>query len=114
MAYIQLNRLTHLFNATLQTCLIPKDFKTARSTPMHKGGSFDVDNFRPISVLPALSKISERTIHDQLYSYLNVNYLLANCQLGFRPSYSTATYLTEISYNLLDKMDNRFLIGGIF
>ena len=60
--------LTHLFNATLQTCLIPKDFKTARITPIHKGGSFDVDNFRPISVLPALSKILERAIHDQLYS----------------------------------------------
>ena len=64
--------LTHLFNAILQTCLIPKDFKTARITPIHKGGSFDVDNFRPMSVLPALSKILERAIHDELYSYLNV------------------------------------------
>ena len=39
---------------------IPNDFKTARITPIHKEGSFDVDNFRPISVLPALSKILER------------------------------------------------------
>ena len=51
--------LTHLFNASLQTYLIPKDFKTARITPIHKGGSFDVDNFRPISVLPAVSKMLE-------------------------------------------------------
>ena len=106
--------LTHLFNATLQTCLIPKDFKTARIAPIHKGGSFDVDNFRPISVLPALSKVLERAIHDQLYSYLNVNKLLANYQSGFRPSYSTATCLTEISDYLFDKMDKRYLIGGIF
>ena len=71
--------------------------------------------FRPISVLPALSKILERAIHDQLYSYLNVNKLLANCQSGFRPSYSIATCLTEISDYLFDKMDKRyFLIGGIF
>ena len=107
--------LIHLFNATLQTSLIPKDFKTARISPIHKGGSFDVNNFRPISVLPALSKILERAIHDQLYSYLNVNKLLANCQSGFRSSYSTATCLTEISDYLFDKMDKRyFLIGGIF
>ena len=79
--------------------------------PIHKGGSFDVDNFRLISVLPALSKILERGIHDQLYSYLNVNKLLANCQSGFRPSYSTATCLTKISDYLFDKMDNRYLIA---
>ena len=54
---------------------------------------FDVDKFRPISVLPALSKILKRAIHDQLYSYLNVNKLLANCQSGFRPSYSTAIHV---------------------
>ena len=106
--------LTHLFNATLQTSLIPNDLKTARITPIHKRGSFDVDNFRPISVLPALSKILEIAIHDHLYSFLNVNKLLANCHSGFRPSYSTATCLTEISDYLFDKMDKRYLIGGIF
>ena len=35
-------------------------------------------------------------------------------QSGFRPSYSTATCLTEISDYLFDKMDKRYLIGGIF
>ena len=75
---------------------------------------FDVDNFRSISVLPALSKILDKAIHEQLYSYLNVNKLLPNCQSGFRPSYYTATCLTEISDYLFDKMYKRYLIGGIF
>ena len=44
----------------------------------------------------------------------DVSKLLANCQSGFRPSYSTATCLTEISDYLFDKMDKRYLIGGIF
>ena len=65
-------------------------------------------------MLPALSKILERAIHDQLYSYLNVNKLLANCKSGFRTSYSTATCLTENSDYLFDKMDKTYLIGGIF
>ena len=60
-----------------------------------------------------MSKILERAIHDQLFSYLNVNKLLANCQSGFRPSYSTATCLTEVSDYLFDKMDKRYF-GGNF
>ena len=104
----------YLIQLYKQSCLIPKDFKTTHITPIHKGGSFDVDNFRPISELPALSKILKIAIHDQLYSYLNVNKLLANHQSGFRPSYSTATCLTEISDYLFDKTDKRYLIEGIF
>ena len=66
------------------------------------------------SLLPSLSKILERAIHNQLYMYLNENRLLANCQSGFRPLYSTATCLTEITDYLLDKMDQGNVIGGIF
>ena len=40
-------------------------------TPVYKAGDkSDVNNYRPISVLPILSKILERTVHDQLYKYL--------------------------------------------
>ena len=91
-----------------------KRFKTARISPIHKGGSHDIDNFRPISVLPSLSKIVERAIHNQLYMYLNENKLLANCQSGFRPLYSTATCLTEIIDYSFDKMYQGNVIGGIF
>ena len=45
----------YLFNMSIKTCIIPKDFKTARISPIHKGGSHDIDNFRPISILPSLS-----------------------------------------------------------
>ena len=106
--------LTYLFNMSLKTCIIPNDFKTARITPIHKGGSHDIDNFRPISVLPSLSKILERAIHTQLYKYLNENKLHPDFQSGFRPFHSTATCLTEITDYLFDKMDQGHVIGSIF
>ena len=42
--------IIYLFNMSIKTCIIPKDFKTARISPIHKGGSHDIDNFRPISI----------------------------------------------------------------
>ena len=49
--------LTHLINLSLQTGLFPKDWKLAKIVPIHKSGSHSsIDNYRPISVLPVLSK----------------------------------------------------------
>ena len=45
---------------------------------------FDLNNYRPISVIPAVAKIFEKIIYDQLYQYLNENGLLHSGQSGFR------------------------------
>ena len=49
----------------------------------------ELTNFRPISVLPVLSKILERVVHDQLVSHLLKFNLLSDRQSGFRPKHST-------------------------
>ena len=53
-------------------------------------------NFRPISVLPVLSKVIERHVHDSLYSYLTENNLIYPRQSGFRKNHSTDTALIQI------------------
>ena len=59
-------------------------------TALFKSGNrSDPDNYRPIAILPTLSKILERTAHQQLYSYLNENLKLTSKQFGFRPKLST-------------------------
>ena len=61
--------LVRLINHSFQVSVFPSRWKTAKVTPLHKGGDLDeVSNFRPISVLPVLSKVIERHIHDALYS----------------------------------------------
>ena len=69
--------LAHIFNCTLETGEIPDEWKVAKVTPVYKDGQHcDTNNYRPISVLPVTSKILERAVHDQLYSYLVINNLL--------------------------------------
>ena len=73
--------LTCIFNQSLLTGIYPSDWKLAKVTPIFKNGSkTDLNNYRPISVIPAVAKIFEKIIYDQLYNYLNVNDLLTSCQ----------------------------------
>ena len=77
--------LTCIFNPSLLTGIYPSDWKVAKVIPFFKNGSkTDLNNYRPISVIPAAAKIFEKIIYDQLCNYLNANDLLTSCQSGFR------------------------------
>ena len=102
--------LTCIFNQSLLTGLYPSDWKLAKVTPIFKNGSkTDLNNYRPISVIPAVAKIFEKIIYDQLYNYLNVNDLLTSCQSGFRSLHSTLTALLETSNNWCLNVDKGLL-----
>ena len=69
--------LTHIINLSLKTSTVPSDWKIAKVIPLFKSGSAnDVDNYRPISILPVISKIQEKLVHHQLMDYLEKNKLL--------------------------------------
>jgi hypothetical protein len=54
------------------------------------------ENYRPISILPIISKIFERCVFNQVYTYLNENTLLSKYQAGFRPKNSTLSALIQM------------------
>ena len=59
---------------------VPKEWKRARVIPLYKDGKCDeAINYRPISVLPIISKIMERIVHDQLYKFIEENNILNKC-----------------------------------
>ena len=68
-------------------------WKIARVSPTFKEGlTTDPSNYRPISVLPVVSKLIERVVFNQLYNYLkNENSLLSEAQSGYRRMFSTET-----------------------
>ena len=82
--------LTRIVNESLSQGTEPSEWKYAKVTPLYKRGmSTDMDNYRPISVLPVVSKVLERVVHHQLHSFLSEHMLLSPFQCGFRRNHST-------------------------
>ena len=66
--------------------VVPPDLKTEKITPVFKmGKSCDMDNYRPIIVLPAIAKtVIKRTVYHQPHKYLQAHHLLSPYQHGFQ------------------------------
>ena len=78
------------------------------------GTKDDPRNYRPISVLPVLSKVLERLCHKQLTSYFDEHNLLCKSQSGFRRMYSTETAVTYFADEILINMDKGLVTGSGF
>ena len=66
--------LTYIFNHALISSHFPSEWKVARLLPLFKKGPRNLaENYRPISILPSISKLMERIMYDQLYLLLLLN-----------------------------------------
>ncbi len=64
--------LSMAVNKSISSGIVPTCLKIARITPIHKDkDKRDFSNYRPISILPSVSKILEQVIHKSLYHYMN-------------------------------------------
>ena len=74
----------------------PEDWKSARVTTLFKQGDRDdINNYRPISVIPDVVKVFERIVYEQLHAYLEEHDILCKHQSGFRAIHLTVTALLE-------------------
>ncbi|KAL1452280.1 hypothetical protein WDU94_006566 [Cyamophila willieti] len=102
--------LTHIYNASLNSGVFPDKWKCSRVTPLPKVKSpSSVNDYRPISILPALSKVFERLVYVQVNKYLLENSLLNPLQSGFRAGHSTSSALIKVTDDIRGAMDQRKL-----
>ena len=74
----------------LYTSIFPNALKISKTIPLFKkGDASNMSNYRPISLLPTISKVFKHVIYNQLYDYFYNNNLLAEQQYGFRAHHST-------------------------
>ena len=89
--------LTLIYNSSLERGIFPQIWKLARVAPIHKAGTkTDVNNYRPISVLSVVSRILEKTAHDQLMEFLKGQNRLCLNQFAFQKLYSTLACLLNV------------------
>ena len=98
---IVIKPLSIIINQMLSTGIFPDRLKVAKVVPLFKKGDKSLfSNYRPISLLPSISKIFEKVIFYQLYAYLEDHKLLYTSQYGFRKKHSTELAALE----LIDKV----------
>ena len=97
-----------IFENIIATGIYPDLWKSANITPIHKKSDKQlIKNYRPISLLPICSKMFEKIIFNQLYSYFNENHLITNNQSGFRSGDSTTNQLIARVNEIHKSFDNR-------
>lgn len=107
--------LTNIINYSIVTGKVPKQWKQARVTPVHKGGDKTImNNYRPISTHPFLSKVIERVVYNQLMYHLESNALLPPQQSGFRHGFSTMPLLLNITTSWMRTIDDGCYVGAVF
>ena len=72
---------------------------------LKKGDSKEINNYRPISILPTISRIFETVIYSQLYEYFELHHIISDSQYGFKKCHSTVYTIIELIDRITDKLD---------
>ena len=114
-SHVLVRPLTLIVNQSLHTGIYPSQLKLSRVKPLFKhGNKSQFNNYRPISLLPSLSKIFEYVMFDQLLHYFIENNLLSMEQFGFRPGHSTELAAVRLVDQLTSQMDNNLIPVNIY
>ena len=95
-------------NNSLTMGLVPNIAKLAKIIPIYKAkDKKNISNYRPISILPVISKILEKVVHKHLYTFLEKNKVLYASQCGFRKNRSTVYDITELVCHITNAIENK-------
>ena len=107
--------LVYICNLSLTNGIFPTLLKFSQINPLFKKGSkSEIANYRPVSLLTSFPKIFEKVICNRLCDHV-INYnILAHEKYGLRNNLSTEAAAFNLLNNVLDALNNKFMVGGIF
>ena len=110
-----INPLVSIINMSFKEGIFPSLNKQAIVCPIHKKEDIKrCENYRPISLLPNMSKIFERLMYIRLEDFLNSSDIMYKFQFGFRKGYSTNHALLSIVEQIRNALDNKMFTCGVF
>ena len=107
--------ITKLFNLSIQLGQPPTAWKCSNVVPIpKKQGAKGPNDFRPISLLPILSKILEKHFHCLISDHLREHCPLSNCQWGFQAAKSSVSALLSTTHDWFQQIEDGKEIGAVF
>ena len=107
--------LTHLRNISMTKWVFPRESKVANIIPLFiSGNAMCVNNYRPISILPVLSKVYEKNLFNRLSEYLKMQNILCNSNCGFREKHSSYMALITLVDRLSEALEKGETVIGLF
>ena len=100
--------ITSLFNLSLVSSEIPKDWKAATVIRLFKGGdTLDPNCYRPTSILPCLSKVLESQVNKQITDHFEYHRTFSAMQSGFRAGHGCISATLKVLNNIITAIDKR-------
>jgi hypothetical protein len=107
--------LAKMFQFSVDQGYFPQNWKLAHVVPLHKKGEMtNPSNYRPVSLLPCVSKVFEKVVFNHVHQYLRSNNLLCDRQSGFTPGDSTVNQLLEVCHKIYNAFDKGDEVQGVF
>ena len=110
-----IGEIVHFLNLCLQQSVFPRQLKMAVVKPIYKTGNKQLfNNYRPISLLPVISKLLEKLIYIRLNGHLTSNDILSHCQFGFRKGMSTYMPILLLQDKITSALESNNVVCGIY
>ena len=94
---------THIVNLSFSSGIVPANMKIAKVIPIHKSGDpASLNQYRPISLLPVFSKLTEKLMYNQIMSFIERNNILYKHQYGFRKKHTTTHPILHLLNHIAD------------
>ena len=107
--------MAEIFNSMIRSSIFPDDLKMAKVIPLYKSGDFSLfTNYRPISLLPAFSKVFERLICNRLHSFLEKYNIPFTSQYGFHKQSSIEHATLELIYSVVNALNDKHYALAVF
>ena len=106
--------ISEICNLSIKYSVFPTHCQIAKLKPLFKKDSTTLPkNYRPISLVPLISKIFEKVVHDQTQPFLDESKILYKFQSGFRRSFSTDSCLSYLSNKIANGFESGLHTGMI-